>query len=498
MSRMIAGFEPLESRRMMDATPLYWVCGTGGNDVITVAQQQSVIGTATTRAMTRSFKGNGALGNANIFDSDNFVITINGRAFTATIPSGTRIHIDGFGGNDYIKVNGSRGADLIGSAGNDTLVGGDGPDILSGGDGIDTADYSARYSNLNITLDDYANDGRANEHDNVYADIEVVYGGLGNDYISTAGVGWGLGRQMNGYLGNDTLVGGDGPDTVWGGAGDDLIMTGKGNDAVRAEGGNDRIYLGEGNDTAYGGAGNDALFGGGGIDKLVGESGSDRFLVQSSAQSFDNVMDLTSDDARIWFYDGPQKTVTFGGQNGSYTFAPGAWTDAEIQNLDVALGALHNATGNSRLLKKANRSELSFTRQGKQISSSGGTFSAAAWNDNGNMYIVETNVDYILHEVGHNWDTEFNSSGWNALSGWTKTNMSNNPNYQKGSGNDGWWYLKSSQFASSYARTNPNEDFAESFAANLVRRAGLFAYQSVVASKNAFIDSMLSTLAGQP
>ena len=35
-----------------------------------------------------------------------------------------------------------------------------------------------------------------------------------------------------------------------------------------------------------------------------------------------------------------------------------------------------------------------------------------------------------------------------------------------------WWYLTNSGFASSYAKTHPLEDFAESFAACFLQRAG--------------------------
>src|SRR3954465_883732 len=87
-------FEALETRRMMDATPLYWVCGTGGNDVITVSQRPSPGSVGIAMGTTRSLKVNvGAAGNS-IFSSDQFTITINGLAYTATIPAGTRIHID--------------------------------------------------------------------------------------------------------------------------------------------------------------------------------------------------------------------------------------------------------------------------------------------------------------------------------------------------------------------------------------------------------------------
>jgi len=96
---------------------------------------------------------------------------------------------------DNVLLGGRGNDDLYGSIGNDLLNGGPGPlrvfgylidadsDLLVGGGGIDTADYSARTDNLNISLDDVRNDGAAGEYDNVVG-CAIVKGGAGADTFS--------------------------------------------------------------------------------------------------------------------------------------------------------------------------------------------------------------------------------------------------------------------------------------------------------------------------
>jgi Ca2+-binding RTX toxin-like protein len=353
----------------------------------------------------------------------------------------------------------------------------------------------------------------------------VMYGGYGNDRLASgSGNDW-----LFGEAGNDTAVGGVGNDVLLGGFGNDRLIGAWGNDNVVGQEDNDMLFGSydaltpvapppadqsdydtlsgnEGNDDLYGGpsadwlygdAGNDGLFGGvTATDNLSGGTGRDRLLDPGE----DVEWDLTSEDARVQLQNGPQTTVTFTGQNGSYTYAAGTWADPEVELTDSAFRVLHDATGTTRLLKRADRSQLSFIRQGQQIAATGGTFSASAWNNNGQIFIVTPGRRTVIHEIGHNWDTEFNAAGWNALSGWTQMNMQGNPNFQMGTGvsNPPWWHLTSAQFASTYSMTNPFEDFAESVAANLMNRGGLSNSYTVVATKNSFIDNMLGALAMNP
>src|SRR4051794_18078400 len=102
-------------------------------------------------------------------------------------------------GNDTIK--GDDGNDLLGGEnGNDYLDGGLGADGIYGNAGVDTVDYSARTANLSLTQDGAANDGQANEQDNLAKDVEVVKGGNGNDLIRAD-----FSNVVYGNGGNDTI-----------------------------------------------------------------------------------------------------------------------------------------------------------------------------------------------------------------------------------------------------------------------------------------------------
>jgi Ca2+-binding RTX toxin-like protein len=211
-------------------------------------------------------------------------------------------YIEGGDGNDSLygylgndSIFGGAGNDSIsGEAGNDFLDGGTGADDISGGDGIDTVSYASRTANLNISLDDLANDGDVGgksvksftggialspaENDNVHSDIEVVIAGSGNDVITTSRFDP-VARQFYGGAGNDSLTGGAGSDLLDGGTGDDVLYGNAGNDSLYGEDGNDSLFGGAGADYLSGGNGDDVLVdvGGGQSDCLAGGLGLDNF-----------------------------------------------------------------------------------------------------------------------------------------------------------------------------------------------------------------------------
>jgi Ca2+-binding RTX toxin-like protein len=136
-------------------------------------------------------------------------------------------------GND--TISGSAGADAIfglggndtinGGPGNDDLDGGPGADDIHGGAGNDAVLYGDRRTAVVVTLDDTANDGAANDgvagEDNVHSDIEEIYGGVADDYLT----GNGASNLFDGGGGDDAITDGGGVDRVYGGAGDDVITT---------------------------------------------------------------------------------------------------------------------------------------------------------------------------------------------------------------------------------------------------------------------------------
>jgi Ca2+-binding RTX toxin-like protein len=460
-----------------------YISGDGGNDILNGGLGGDVFAGGAGGADTVDYSARTAQVRATTDGTAN-----DGEAGEADNVMGDIEVLVGGWGNDYLNFfSGPAGwHKLVGNAGNDTLIGSNGPDLMEDGAGDDS--LKGNYGD-DMLLATSGNDILRGEYGR-----DLLTGGTENDVLYGDG-NW---DTLWGDEGNDTMYGGYAEDTMNGGSGNDVMYGDEGGDLIRGDGDNDRLYGGQDSDNMDGGAGNDGLFGGfgiyGGTDQLTGGTGHDRFLHMSP----DVINDLGSTDARINFVNGGVTTVTFTGQNGSYTFAAGNWTDSHVQTLDTALHTLHMATGNTRLLKKANRGELKFVRQGPGTSSTGGTFSAAAWNGDGVISVVSLSIGTILHEIGHNWDTEFDATNWNALSGWTQADMSMNTMYTAGTGNDGWWRLSSAQFTSTYAQTNPYEDFAEHFEVNMMNRAGLGAGLTVVAAKNSFIDNMLNSLAANP
>lgn len=140
--------------------------------------------------------------------------------------------INGGAGDDVL--DGGMGDDTVdGDAGNDVLFVrvGDGADVLIGGSGTDSVSYAGRSAAVKVSLNGVADDGEANERDDVRADIENVIGGAGADTIvgspSANRLEGGPGADsLQGMAGNDTLVGGPGYDSLDGGEGTDVCDAG--------------------------------------------------------------------------------------------------------------------------------------------------------------------------------------------------------------------------------------------------------------------------------
>ncbi len=175
------------------------------------------------------------------------------------------------------RLNGGPGDDqLHGRNGADALNGGNGPgsdlthgawtdaDVLDGGTGIDSVSYSSRTANVAVTIGAGANDGtidtdplvlgNQSEGDNVFAGVEQVTGGKGDDTINgdvsaetlTGGVG---DDTMDGNGGADLLSGQGGDDTLTGGPAKDILSGGPGADLFHTRDGvKDTINCGDGTD----------------------------------------------------------------------------------------------------------------------------------------------------------------------------------------------------------------------------------------------------------
>lgn len=158
-------------------------------------------------------------------------------------------HVYGMGGDDLLY--GGFGDDLLdGGPGDDRFIADPGADEIVGGDGTDR--YEPQVSgygyydpgngrDVDVSLDDVANDGQSGENDNVHSDVEnlkaVTFSNVGNATLS----GSSGPNVLIGAAGNDTLDPGAGADVVDGAAGDDAIFA---RDGVA-----DDIACGPGNDS---------------------------------------------------------------------------------------------------------------------------------------------------------------------------------------------------------------------------------------------------------
>lgn len=188
--------------------------------------------------------------------------------------------LTGTAGDDVIAALGG-GDTITAGGGNDIVCGGTGNDHVSGGEGNDTIFGE----NGRDTLDGDAGDDRVvggGDADTINGgdDDDVLVGGGDNDTINgDAGA-----DRLSGRGGNDRLDGGPGVDRLLGELGDDRmnggddadrLVGGGGKDMLRGDGGND-VLLGRGDDDRLeGGDANDSLDGGGGADRVQGGFGDD-------------------------------------------------------------------------------------------------------------------------------------------------------------------------------------------------------------------------------
>ena len=295
----------------------------------------SLLGTPVTVTLTANEAGSIANPGGTIAFSEieNFKLTNQDDVFNGSVAT-SALNIDGGNGNDRLiggggndSLTGGAGNDtLAGDAGNDTLdggagndsldggtgndsiIGGDGNDTANGGDGNDVIDTSGKNP-----LNDYFVFPSIPVDPNPNDDRDLVFGGLGNDSITTGDdadtIDGGQGNDtifggldadsITGGLGNDSIDAGLGPDTVDGGDGDDYINAGidafsdyanepfglfggiqdpnpnDGRDLVFGGAGNDTIQTGDDADTIYGGIGADSISAGIDDDYVEGGDGND-------------------------------------------------------------------------------------------------------------------------------------------------------------------------------------------------------------------------------
>jgi Ca2+-binding RTX toxin-like protein len=267
------------------------------------------------------------------------------------------------GGSEAEPINGAAGNDtLTGGGGNDTVAGGSGADSLAGDDGDDQlfshdASASANYP------------GRAGISTDVFAEVDTLSGGAGDDMLF-AGYGDHVDGGQQGVFGNRLFISfqgatagvvadftqlAQGPMTIGGGViqniqnigylegsnfGDVLVTT----DTYYPSGGN--IFGRGGNDTItanyYSGSGGGTIWGGDGDDVLDGTPSQSGVAIHGEDGN---------DIIRLAYGGG----AAYGGAGNDTISAP---------------GAVHGGSGNDR------------------IEMVGGTYTTAVWGDEGDDMII--------------------------------------------------------------------------------------------------------------
>ncbi|WP_246383358.1 calcium-binding protein [Nocardioides stalactiti] len=296
-------------------------------------------------------------------DADGFVlsqapvvVSINGAADdgSAGQKDNVRTDVENVAGTRFAdKLTGSTGANALhGLGGNDTLNGAGGADVLlpqrvsgigsdndvvSGGAGTDLVSYATETDDLDVSIDNQADDGKLGELDNVKSDVEQVQGGSGDDSLA----GGGAANLLLGGDGADVLRGLGGVDTLDGQGGADLMSGGTGIDTVtyadrtadlqvtldNLDGDGESteddnvqtdvevIIAGSGNDDLFGSSLANKIFGGAGHDQVVGGAGND---VIDLGNGDDGVRAGVAKDGADKIYGGPGvDTVDYGQRTGA-------------------------------------------------------------------------------------------------------------------------------------------------------------------------------------
>ena len=260
---------------------------------------------------------------------------------------------------------------------------------------------------------------------------------------------------------------------------------GRAADTLRGQNGNDRLYGEDGDDELFGGNGLDGLAGGRGVDVLTGGNDPDRILDFYTTVLFaknweDDFTDKTSDDVQIGLKDGGTDTQDSYGV--TFQYVAGVWTDEEVELVDGGFKILHEATGNTNLLQRKHGNLLELIRHGAHDQTPGtGPF---AWNSGGgnlhfpdDMFFERSEIEVIgtvLHEVGHNWDTEWDRDAWYAISGWIDGSGELVDFNIYSTVNGDWWFLTDAEgFVADYGMESPYEDFATAFSAYFLDLVGI-------------------------
>lgn len=159
---------------------------------------------------------------------DDFVQPYSPDGFTSIDGTPDADTITGLSGNDIIA--GAGGGDVIdGAAGDDIIRTGDGSDTIDGGDGYDVLQLSDSIG-VDIVLTGAGSGTATNAGGDLdtFAGIEEIWG---TDFADIINLGGGSSvSRVDGFHGDDTIVGGEGDDVLVGSSGNDTLTGGLGAD----------------------------------------------------------------------------------------------------------------------------------------------------------------------------------------------------------------------------------------------------------------------------
>ncbi|WP_457645697.1 Hint domain-containing protein, partial [Profundibacter sp.] len=195
---------------------------------------------------------------------------------------------------------------VYGGAGNDTITTGDDADIIFGGTGDDTIDGGIDADTIDGgDGDDVIIGGEGSDIIDGGAGDDTIYGGLDPSFPDAINIP----DDGSGPYGPD-LVPNNGMDVIHGGEGNDTIYGADDDDTLFGDAGDDYIDGGIDDDTISGGSGDDTLIGGQGDDVISGGTGNDSISGGSGVDT------MSGGDDRDTFTNITAGDVVEGGEGG--------------------------------------------------------------------------------------------------------------------------------------------------------------------------------------
>jgi Ca2+-binding RTX toxin-like protein len=266
--------------------------------------------------------------------------------------------------NNVIRIESSEAGSVVyvtGGAGNDTVDGAGGFIVAAfeGNFGNDSVQGGARGGWLDfngsagsVVVQIAAGTATSSAGNVTFTGIANVVGSNMADRITAGGAG----SQINGFGGDDTLIGGAGNDLFFGEGtqfGAPVDTFGTGNDSIFGGGGNDTLFGNDGNDTLDGGLGNDRL-GSGFVADNEGSEGNDTFMftVAPGTANADVVTDFDS---------GADRIVLDGNAHAS-SGASGNFAASDVRFWSSGTGTAHD--GDDRVIYNSSNGQLWYDADG--------------------------------------------------------------------------------------------------------------------------------------